>query len=501
MSENKTAAKSKKGAARQNRSLKILFCASECVPFIKTGGLADVAGTLPVALAAMGHDVRVMLPKYRRMPSQYASKLTHICDFTIKLGWREQYCGIELLELGGVKYYFVDNEYYFGRDYVYGSFSNDEAERFGFFSKAILEAMPRLDFFPDILHLNDWQTGAAAALHRLQYRALPKYRDIRTVFTVHNLRYQGVFDMGFTDELLGLGAACHSTDSLEYYGCVNYMKAGLVCADRITTVSPTYANEIQTPTYGETLDGVLRARSYALSGIMNGIDNVSYDPAYDPLLPANYSLEDNMSMSGKGVCKAALQREFGLEEDPSVPLVAMVTRLTGQKGLDLVEAVINELMGANIQLAVLGNGDIRYEQLFSWAAWRYPGRISARIEFSEPLARLVYAGADAFLMPSLFEPCGLAQLIAMRYGALPIVRETGGLKDSVTPYNRYTGGGDGFSFKNYNAHDMLHTVERAAALYRDDKPAWQRLVENAMQKRFTWDESAVKYEELYRSML
>lgn len=472
----------------------VLFAASECSPFVKTGGLADVAAALPRTLARDGADVRVVLPYYAKIKREWGDKLSHVCDFRIKLGWREQFCGVETLDYSGVTYYFIDNEYYFGRDYIYGVFNCDEAERFGFFSKAILELMPRIGFYPDVLHLNDWQTGMAAALLKTQYAKIPEYSGVKTVFTIHNLRFQGVFDRGFADELLTLGDIAFRTDGVEYYGCVNYMKGGLSFADRINTVSPTYAAEIQTAFFGESLDGLLRARSKSLYGILNGIDTKDFDPSRDKALPANFSAVD---VAGKACCKAALQRELGLGVEADTPLVAMVTRLTGQKGLDLVERVLAEMMQQGIELVVLGTGEARYEGLFTWAQWRYGGRVAACIEYNDALARRIYAGADMFLMPSLFEPCGLTQMIAMRYGAIPIVRETGGLKDSVKAYNRYEDSGNGFSFMNYNAHELLYTVQHAAAYYREDKPMWARLVRRAMETDFTWQERAAEYERLY----
>ncbi len=474
----------------------VLFAASECAPFIKTGGLADVASALPIQLKENGLDVRVVLPLYRKIREQWGDKLTHVCDFTLPLGWREQYCGVETLEFRGVTYYFIDNEFYFGRDYIYGVFNCDEAERFGFFSKAILEMMPHVGFFPKALHLNDWQTAMAAALLRLQYSEKPGYEGVKTVFTIHNLRFQGVFDRGFADELLSLGGPAFDSDKLEYFGCVNYLKGGLVYGDRITTVSPSYAKEIQTRFYGESMDGVLRSRWNALSGILNGIDTAEFDPESDPNLPMNYSAGH---MEGKAACKAALQRELGLAENPDAPLVAIVSRLTGQKGLDLVERVLGEMKEKPEQLAVLGSGESRYEGLFRWAQARWPGRAAARIEYNEGLARRMYAGADLFLMPSQFEPCGLTQMIAMRYGAIPVVRETGGLKDSVEPYNQYEDAGTGFSFLNYNAHELLYTVQHAVD-YFADKALWGRLVGRAMEQDFSWVKSAGEYQALYEGL-
>ncbi len=477
--------------------MKILFAASECVPFVKTGGLADVVGALPQELLRLGHDVSVILPKYAVMDNEFKAALTHVCDFRVPLGWRSQYCGIETLVYKNVRFYFVDNEFYFGRSYVYGGFTNDEAERFAFFSKAVLEAMPRIGFFPDVLHCNDWQTGLCPALLKLKYMMLPDYRGIKTAVTIHNLCYQGTFAWDFTEELLGFGYENFTSDKLEYHGGISFLKAGLVYADAVTTVSPTYAAEVQTEACGCGLEGLLRARSGSLTGILNGIDKKEYDPERGDSLAAKFNSKD---LSGKVLCKAALQREMELDVDLSVPVVAIVARLTGQKGIDLVERVLADMMLKNIQLCVLGRGEPRYEQLFSWAAWRYPGRVSARHELNQGLSKRIYAGADMFLMPSQFEPCGLSQLIAMRYGTLPIVRETGGLKDTVKPYNKFTDEGTGFSFANYNAHEMLYAVERAAALYREDHAAWERMMVRAMRKNFSWDASAKRYAKLYEGL-
>jgi len=484
-------------AKRKKTNQKILFAASECTPFVKTGGLADVAGALPQALAADGYDVRVVLPCYQQIRRAYNDRLAHECDFTIALGWRNQFCGIESMTRDGVTYYFIDNEFYFARDYIYGVFSCDEAERFGFFSKAVLELMAKLDFFPDILHLNDWQTGMCAALLKTQYACDPRYAAVKALFTIHNMRFQGVFDRGFTDELLSLGAIAFDPGALEYCGNVSYMKGGLAFSDAINTVSPTYAQEIQTSFFGETLDGLLRARSTRLFGILNGIDTKEYDPATDQALPANFSVGD---MTGKLLCKTTLQKELGLANEPAAPLIAIVSRLTGQKGLDLVERVLFEMMDKGVQLAVLGTGEAHYEGFFDWVRKRFPGRAAARIEYNEGLARRLYAGADLFLMPSLFEPCGLAQMIAMRYGTIPVVRETGGLKDSVQSYNKCEDTGTGYSFTNYNAHELLFTVQHAVDDYRDDPEMWARLVRRAMEENFSWGVRVKDYEKLYRQL-
>lgn len=474
---------------------KVMFLASECVPFVKTGGLADVIGALPKELKRQGVDVRVMIPLYSAIGPKYREQMTRICEFYVQLGWRSQYCGILTMEYQGVPVYFIDNEYYFGRGYIYGQCNSDEGERFAFFSKAALEAMPRIGFFPDVLHAHDWQAAMSIALLRMQYGKSPDYRRIRTVYTIHNLKYQGVFNWPFMDELLSIGAEHFTGESLEYYGDINFTKGALVYSDAITTVSPTYAGEIQSPEYGETLDGVLRWRSRDIYGIMNGIDESLFDPATDKAIYANYSIDD---MSGKEKCKESLRTEFWLDKDAS-PIIGMVTRFTDQKGLDLVEYAISALMEKGVQLAVLGSGDARYEHLFSWASWRYGGRIAARYSHDPALANRIYAGSDMFLMPSRFEPCGLSQLIALRYGTLPIVRETGGLKDSITPYNKFTGEGLGFTFRQYNHIDMLGAVDRAIEAYRQPD-IWKGLMKNAMSAHFTWEKSAGKYIELYERL-
>lgn len=476
--------------------MKILFAASECVPFVKTGGLADVVGALPKELIKTGADVRVILPLYREMSAQWREKLEHVLYFYINLGWRRQYCGIEKLVHEGVTFYFVDNEYYFGRPYIYG-LGGDEGERFAFFSRAVLEAIPQIDFIPDILHCHDWQTGLIPALLNAQYRSLPQYGDIRTVFTVHNLQYQGVFPISDIEDLINLGGWAYDKDHLEFYGQCSFMKGGLVFADAITTVSPTYSQEIQTAYYGERLDGLLRARAENLCGVLNGIDTVEYDPQTDPLIEHHYGADS----FGEKVCnKLALQKELGLEEDADVPMIGMVGRLSGQKGLDLVERVLDEIMATGVQLVVLGKGEEKYADLFNWAQWKYPNRIAARIEMNHGLAHKIYAASDMFLMPSAFEPCGLSQMIAMRYGSLPIVRETGGLRDTVLSYNEYTGEGSGFTFFNYNAHDMLHVIERAVQFYREKRDVFNAIAVRDMQGSYGWDRSARVYMRLYANI-
>ncbi len=477
--------------------MKILFTASECVPFCKTGGLADVVGALAPVLSKAGHDVRVMLPMYTVIPKEYKDQMNHVTDFEVALGWRRQYCGIESLIMGGVTYYFVDNKYYFSRPYVYG-LGGDEYERFGFFNRAVLNALPLIGFWPEVIHAHDWQSGMIPALLRIQYDHLPSYHPIRTVFTIHNLQYQGIFNIKDVQDVLGLGDSLYTSDKLECYGAANFLKAALVYADRITTVSQSYAQEIQTSFYGERLDGLLRARKDVLSGVLNGIDVKEYDPCHDPYTAAPYTPDD---LNGKIACKRALQEQLGLEVRPDVPLIGMVGRLSNQKGLDLIDYVIADIMQEDLQLAVLGMGDGRYVDLFSWAEQQYSGRVAARFAMDHELAHRIYAGADMFLMPSQFEPCGLSQMMSMRYGTVPIVRETGGLRDTVLAYNEYTGEGTGFTFFNYNAHDMLYTIRRAVKYYREDKALWRTLMKRGMEKDFSWTHSAKEYIGLYNGLL
>ena len=476
--------------------MKILFAASECVPFVKTGGLADVVGALPQEILKSGADVRVILPLYRSIDQKWREKMEHVLFFYISLGWRRQYVGIERLVHNGVTYYFVDNEYYFGREYIYG-LGGDEGERYAFFDKAVLECLTKIDFVPDVLHCHDWQTGLIPALLKAQYRQLPPYHDIRTVFTVHNLQYQGLFPINEIEDLVSLGSWAYTSETMEFFGNCSFMKGGLVFSDRITTVSPTYSQEIQTAYYGERLDGLLRSRVDCLTGILNGIDTREYDPASDPAIEAVYSAD---TFEEKVKNKLALQHEMGFEENPDVPLIGMVGRLSGQKGLDLVECVLGSIMDTGAQLAILGMGDTKYVDLFSWAQWKYSGRLTACFQMNHQLAHRIYAGADMFLMPSMFEPCGLSQLISLRYGTLPIVRETGGLRDTVLSYNEYTGEGNGFTFLNYNAHDMLHVIERAVKMYGENRPEWNRLAKNAMNGQYGWDQSAKKYIGLYEAV-
>lgn len=476
--------------------MKVLFVASECVPFSKTGGLADVAGALPKALKKQGVDVRVISPLYSAIPYEWRSKMDHVLYFYVNLGWRRQYVGIEKLTLNGITYYFVDNEYYFGRPYIYG-LGGDEGERFAYFCRAVLEALPQIKFVPDVLHLNDWQTGLIPAMLEIQYRMLPEYKKIQTVYTVHNLQYQGLFPINEIEDLVSLGSLAYTSDHLEFYGQCNFMKGGLTWTRKITTVSPSYAQEIQTAYYGERLDGLLRARAGDLVGILNGIDTEEYDPGNDPHIVRTYGLD---SLDAKVENKLALQQELGLEVSEDIPMIGMVGRLSGQKGLDLVERVLDGIMQTGAQLVVLGMGEDKYIDLFSWAQWKYQGKLAARIEMNHQMAHKIYASSDMFLMPSMFEPCGLSQMISFRYGTLPIVRETGGLRDTVLAYNEFTGEGNGFTFLNYNAHDMLSVIEKAVDHYQNRKEVWRMLMERAMKGQYGWDQSARHYIDLYEEI-
>lgn len=481
--------------ADSSKKMQIVFASAECAPFVKTGGLGDVAGSLPAALVRAGAEVIVMVPKYATIKDEYKAQMEHFSDFYVSLGWRNEYCGLEKLERDGVTYMFVDNERYFARDYPYGFF--DDGERFAFFSKAITESLQHLPegFECDILHCNDWQTALAPVFLREFYQGLPLYDRVKTVFSIHNVAFQGQFSDTVMEDILGVAHIPAAATQLRCDACsINYMLGALHYADAITTVSPTYASEIQTPEFGEGLDGVLRERSYALQGILNGIDVAGFDPATDKRIAANYTVDDR---SGKAVCKAKLQEELGLEVRDDRPLMVMVTRLTRQKGMDLVMYALDRILSGGVQVAVLGTGDRDYEDGLRYFQDKYPGTMAARIEFDPALSQRMYAAADMFLMPSKFEPCGLSQIIAMRYGTLPIVRETGGLKDTVIPYNEFTGEGTGFSFSNFNGNEMGDAVFRAARLFWDNRDAWNQLVTQAMSQDFSWTRSADKYLDLY----
>lgn len=473
--------------------LKVLFVAAEAVPFIKTGGLADVAGSLPKALTAQGVDIRVVMPKYENIPAEYQQKMKHIGETTVNLSWRSQYCGVLKLTQDSVPFYFIDNEYYFKRSGLYGY--DDDAERFAFFSKAVFEILPLIDFVPDIIHCNDWHAGMVSVFLKDQYHF--KYPKLRTVYTIHNLRYQGVFGKDIMGDILGLDWKHFHEGGVEFDGDVNYMKSGIVYSDFITTVSQSYAEEIKCPFYGEQLDALLREKSHCLAGIINGIDYDVYDPRKDEKIYYKYSTEN---IYDKVENKVKLQEKLGLPQNRSIPMIGLVARLVAPKGLDLIAHVIEELIsGENVQIVILGTGESQYEELFRNMAWKYPRKVSANIMFDNELAQQIYAAADMFLMPSQYEPCGIGQLIALKYGTIPIVRETGGLKDSVRAYNKYDGTGNGFSFANYNAHELLFAIKKALGAY-DDKAVWQGIIKNAMKSDFSWQRSAKQYLKLYENL-
>lgn len=476
--------------------MKVLFVVSECVPFVKSGGLGDVAGALPKELKKLGTDVRVILPKYGQIPNPFKQKMKRVQTTFVDVGWRHQYCGIEQLVHENITYYFIDNEYYFNRDSLYGHF--DDGERFSFFCRAVLESMPAIDFIPDVIHCHDWHTGMVNFLLEHEYKKNPRFEHIQSVFTIHNLQFQGVFPPNVLQDLLNLDEEYLTTDQLEFYGNVNFMKAALVSSGLITTVSPTYRDEIQTSYFGEHLDGVLRQRSEDLIGIINGIDDEMYNPETNEFIAANYHAKQ---FSNKLKNKAALQELCGLPVKEESPIIAMVSRLTKQKGLDLVTCVLHEILEDDVQIVVLGTGEQKFEQFFRDLTHRYPDKVRAFIGFDEPLAHQIYAGADMFLMPSRFEPCGLGQLIALRYGTIPIVRETGGLNDTVHSYDEVTLEGNGFSFTNFNAHDMLFTIRRAVSMYQQQPEVWSGIMKEAMERDYSWAKSAFKYNQLYSTLI
>ncbi|WP_284640114.1 glycogen synthase GlgA [Paenibacillus silviterrae] len=473
--------------------MKVLFAASEAVPFVKTGGLADVIGSLPKELVKQGLDVRVMLPKYEDIPERFVELMEPITSFQVQMGWRSLYCGVFRLEWEGITFYFLDNEFYFRRKGCYGY--GDDAERFAFYCRAVLDSLLHIDYMPDVIHCHDWQAGMIPVLYKAHFSHQTAFQHVKTIMTVHNLKYQGVFGKEQFKDYFSLGDEHLHGYALEQHGGASFLKGGLLYSDLITTVSPTYAEEIQTPYYGENLDSLLRSQSYRLSGIINGIDYDEFDPMTDPRIEVNY----RDSLSKKLQNKLKLQERLGLPISKETPVISLVTRLVDQKGLDLIDRVIAELLSLDAQFVILGTGEERFEQLFRWAASEYPDKLSANILFDEALARQIYAGSDLFLMPSLFEPCGIGQLIAMRYRTVPIVRETGGLKDTVQPYNEVTGEGTGFSFAHYNAHDMLFTIERAIQLYKQPD-AWSSLLANMKKKDFSWRKSAQQYAGLYEQL-
>ena len=473
---------------------KILFVASEGVPFIKTGGLADVVGSLPKYLDKNQFDVRVILPKYMCMKEEYKKQLNYITHFYMDLGWRSQYVGVLETIYEGIHFYFIDNEYYFAGFKPYGNIYED-VEKFAFFSKAALSVLPVIEFQPDIIHCHDWQTGLVPVFLKDKFHENDFYANMKCVMTIHNLKFQGVWDMQSIKNITGLADYYFTPDKLELYGDANYLKGGLVYADALTTVSPSYAEEIKTPFYGENLDGLMRARAHDLRGIVNGLDYNEWNPQTDRLIYQNYSAGHFQEEKAKN--KAELQKQLGLPQKKDVFMIGIVSRLTDQKGMDLIDYMMEEMCQQDYQIVVLGTGEEKYENMFRHFAWKYPEKVSANIYYSEDISHKIYAACDAFLMPSLFEPCGLSQLMSLRYGTVPIIRETGGLKDTVEPYNEYEGIGTGFSFANYNAHEMFDTIRYAHSVYVDKKDEWDKMVQRGMQADFSWNASAGKYAELY----
>lgn len=478
---------------------KILFVTSEAVPYIKTGGLADVTGSLPRYYDRENYDVRVILPKYACMNKELLPDLQFVCHFYVHLNWRKQYAGILKAQYRGITYYFVDNEFYFGGPQPYHNIYED-VEKFAFFSKAALQCLPYIDFAPDIIHCHDWQTGLVPVFLKTSFGSDPYYSGIKTVYSIHNMKFQGRWKIQEVMDITGLPKQIFNNQELESYGEANYLKGGVVYADAVTTVSPTYAKDITTPEGGEGLGGLMHARSNVLYGILNGLDYYEFDPGTDPYLEKNF---DQKSVNdGKRANKLALQKEMGLPQKENTFLIGMVSRLSDQKGFDLVAYVMDEILSTmNVQIVVLGTGEGRYEEMLGYFQGKFPNKLVAHIGYSEERAHKIYASCDAFLMPSLFEPCGLSQMMAMRYGTIPIVRETGGLKDTVEPYNEYENLGTGFSFLNYNAHEMLSIIRYAQSVYENDRNAWNGMIHRAMEKDFSWSSSAKCYEELYDSLL
>ena len=475
--------------------MKILFVGTEAIPFISTGGLGDVLGSLPAALAKYSpeNDIRVVLPLYKSIKEKYAEQLTFVGETVVHLSWRNQYCGLFSCEKDGVVYYFVDNEYYFNRATVYGDY--DDGERYSFFGKAALDIMPLIDFYPDVLHCNDWQSAMSIVYLKRKYNQNSKYARIKSIYTIHNIDYQGIYGMDILDDVFGLDT-WGDRGVMEYNGCINMTKGAIVCTDRISTVSQRYANEIQTEFYSSGLHHVLHMYSSKLSGIVNGIDIDYYNPVKDEAIAKKYSIED---MKGKVICKKELQKLAGLPEKADVPVVSMVSRLASHKGFDLVQYILPEMLELGIQFVLLGTGESEIEEYFRNIQARYPEQVKVFLEFNKDLSKKIYAGSDIFLMPSKSEPCGLSQMISSRYGTVPVVRETGGLYDTIKPYNKYTGEGNGFTFANYNAHEMKDAVQRAVELYYDKKK-WKILVKTVMDVDFSWNASAEKYMDLYKNV-
>ncbi|MGL5243913.1 MAG: glycogen synthase GlgA [Sarcina sp.] len=475
--------------------MKVLFVASEANPFIKTGGLGDVMGALPQSLKEIGVDTRVVIPKYKNIKREILDELKFIKWFMVPVGWRNQYCGVFEYEYENVIYYLIDNKYYFNRDALYGHY--DDGERFAYFDRAVLNFLKEVDWCPDIIHCNDWQTGMIPVLHKLEYIKDDFYKDIKTVFSIHNLLFQGIFSKELLPDLFGYDYQPINNGSLEFYGCMNFMKGAINYSDTVATVSKTYSKEIQTTYYGEKLDGLLRERSYALEGIVNGIDYKEYNPENDSYIYKNYTVK---LIDDKLENKLALQKELGLPVKPNTPMIGLVSRLTNQKGCDLIVNIANRLLQNDVQLVILGTGDREYEEHFKGLQYMYRDKVVANIRFDNSLAHKIYAASDMFLMPSLFEPCGLGQLIALRYGSIPIVRETGGLKDTILPYNQYTDIGNGFSFTNYNSNDLMHVINYALETYKN-KDVWTSIVTQAMNSNNSWEKSAKEYKKLYKELL
>ena len=475
--------------------MKVLYAASEAVPFCKTGGLADVAGSLPPALAAQGVETAVILPLYRRVKERFADQLTFLCYDYVDLAWRHAYCGLFSLKKDGVTWYFLDNEQYFGRPELYGC--ADDGERFGFFSRAVVKMLDHLDFWPDVIHCNDWQTALIPIYLKDDGVREERYRSVRTVLTIHNIEYQGRYDPYCLGDLFGLDRGWVDDGTLLLDGDLNLLKGAILTADAVNAVSPTYAQELKNPYFAHRMEGILTQCGYKLSGVLNGIDMKLYDPAADPRIAANYTAED---VSGKAADKAALQKALGLRPEPETPIIAMVSRLVTHKGLDLSREGMGDMMEFPVQVVLLGSGDAADEDFFRHAAERWPERMAIRLGYDEALSMAIYAGADLFLMPSRSEPCGLSQMIAMRYGTVPIVRETGGLKDTVQPYEAWRDAGTGFTFANYSSADMLHVLREAAYLYKDYPDAFARLRRRAMERDFSWNRSAGDYLKIYAAV-
>lgn len=475
--------------------MKVLFAASEAHPFIKTGGLGDVMGALPQSLTELGVEARVVIPKYKNIKDELKQNLQFIKWFTVPVGWRNQYCGVFQYKYKDVVYYFIDNEYYFNRDGLYGYY--DDGERFAFFNRAVLEFIKEIDWKPDIINCNDWQTGMIPVLLNLEYKNNEFYSNMKTVFSIHNLLFKGSFVPNVLPELFGYDYMPLTNGSVELNGSVSFLKGGINYSDQITTVSNTYAEEIKTQQYGEGLDGLLRCKSDFLKGIVNGIDYEEFDPEKDNLIFKNFTWD---SISDKVENKLSLQKELGLPQRAETPMIGLISRLTHQKGCDLIVSIIDRLLQKDIQFVVLGTGDYWYEETFKNLQYRYPDKVSANIKFDNSLAHKIYAATDMFLMPSLFEPCGLGQLIALRYGSIPIVRETGGLKDTISPYNKYTGIGNGFGFKNFNSNELMQIIEYALTIY-DDKDAWNNIIRQAMDSDNSWEKSAMQYKLLYEDVV